>query len=206
MKPRVWLGASWAAWRHGIIAGTILAALGSWLCALPQSWPLQESVDLWILFRLRAPQLPPPDVVLVAIDPLSAERLSLPRDPAARDKCADLRIGPVPASHELLPACTSGRALAALHACSRRTRTRASRCARDRIGHLVSPAARQRLRQRCTLRAATRSHARRSDRRRAQRPVRTVARSCRGRFEHPSAGTGQLGHRRPLHSALRRCD
>jgi len=103
MKPRVWLGASWAAWRHGIIAGVILAALGAWLAAMPSSWPLQESADLWLLFRLRAPQSPPSDVVLVAIDPISAERLSLPRDPSARDKCADLRIGPVPASHEPLP-------------------------------------------------------------------------------------------------------
>lgn len=103
MKPRVWLGASWAAWRHGIIAGAILAVLGAGLCAIPQSWPLQENVDLWMLFRLRSSQPPPADVVLIAIDPPSADRLSLPKDPAARDKCADLRIGRVPASHDPLP-------------------------------------------------------------------------------------------------------
>ena len=103
MKPGVWLGASWAAWRHGIIAGAILAALGAALSAIPQSWPLQENIDLWMLFRLRSSLPPPADVVLVAIDQRSAERLSLPKDAAARDKCADLRVGRAPASHEPLP-------------------------------------------------------------------------------------------------------
>jgi adenylate cyclase len=102
MKP-VWMGASWAAWRHGIIAGVILALLGAALCVIPHSWPLQEDVDLWLLFRLRSSLPPPTDVVLVAIDPSSADRLSLPKDSAARDKCADLRIGRVPETHDRLP-------------------------------------------------------------------------------------------------------
>ena len=102
MKP-VWLGASWAAWRHGIIAGVLLGLLGAALCALPQAAPLQENVDLQLLFRLRGSMPVPADVVLIAIDQPSAERLSLPKDPADRDRCADLRIGRVPDTHEPLP-------------------------------------------------------------------------------------------------------
>ena len=99
----VWLGASVAAWRHGIIVGAILALLGALLCVVPQTGPMQEYADLWLLFRLRPISTPPADVVLVAIDPPSAQRLSLPKDPAQRDRCADLRIGRVPDTHEPLP-------------------------------------------------------------------------------------------------------
>jgi adenylate cyclase len=102
MKP-VWLGASWAAWRHGILAGMLLALLGAVLCSLPQLRALQENIDLSLLFRLRSAKPPPADLVMVAIDPSSAERLSLPKDPVAHDQCADLRIGRVPDSHERLP-------------------------------------------------------------------------------------------------------
>src|SRR4051794_14793038 len=102
MKP-MWLGASRAAWRHGIIAGMLLGLLGVMLCAIPQAAPLQENVDLQLLFRLRGSTAVPDDVVLIAIDPPSAERLSLPKDAAARDRCVDLRIGRVPDPHERLP-------------------------------------------------------------------------------------------------------
>src|SRR5689334_20626438 len=98
----VWLGASWAAWRHGVVAGAMLALLGALLCGLAQFRPLQESFDLSLLFRLRGAEPPPSDVVLVAIDPPSAERLSLPKDPAARDKCEDLRVGRAPDTHDRL--------------------------------------------------------------------------------------------------------
>ena len=90
-------------WKHGLIVGAALAVFGC-LLALPSAfWPLQESADLSLLFSLRPTIKPPDDIVLVTIDPQSAQRLSLPRSPVTGDSCADLRVGDVPASHERLP-------------------------------------------------------------------------------------------------------
>jgi adenylate cyclase len=100
---KVWLGASRAAWRHGLIAGTMLSLLGALLCGLPQSAPLQEYVDLWLLFHLRGLAAPPADVIVVAIDPATSERVALPRNAAQRDRCEDVRIDALPETHEPLP-------------------------------------------------------------------------------------------------------
>jgi adenylate cyclase len=103
MNPRAFLGASWLAWRHALIAGLVLAILGAGLTMTPALWPLQESFDLWLLFKLRGPKAPPDDIVLVTIDQQSSERITLPIDPEARNRCLDLRVGDAPASHERLP-------------------------------------------------------------------------------------------------------
>ncbi len=103
MNRRAFLGASWLAWRHGLISGLVLALLGSVLTVLPALWPLQESFDLWLLFKLRGPKSPPNDIVLVTIDQQSSERIALPSDPGTRDRCLDLRVDDVPASYEKLP-------------------------------------------------------------------------------------------------------
>jgi adenylate cyclase len=101
--PRVWLGASAAAWRHGLVIGAILAAIGGLLVSFPLFWPAQESIDLAILFKLRGTRAVPDDVVLVTIDPQTSERVSLPAELEARERCLDLRVGAVPSSHERLP-------------------------------------------------------------------------------------------------------
>jgi adenylate cyclase len=85
------------------VAGAVFALIGLLVCLLPQSAPLQESIDLAVLFKLRGAIAPPADIVLVAIDQPSAASISLPKDPAQRDRCENLRIGAVPASHERLP-------------------------------------------------------------------------------------------------------
>ena len=103
MTPRAFLGSPWTAWRNGLIGGLALALLGATLTGLPAFWPLQESFDLWLLFKLRGPKAPPDNVVLVTIDPQSSERIALPNDPRARDRCADLRVDDAPASYERLP-------------------------------------------------------------------------------------------------------
>jgi adenylate cyclase len=103
MSPRAAVGAPWPAWKHGVVAGVGVAVLGAALAALPWFWPLQESFDLWVLFKLRGPQAPPDDIVLVTIDQQSSERIALPSAPEARERCLDLRVGETPASHERLP-------------------------------------------------------------------------------------------------------
>ena len=97
------LGAPWPAWKHGLIVGIGIAMLGAALSAPPWLWPLQESFDLWVLFKLRGPRTPPDDIVLVTIDQQSSERIALPADPEARERCLDLRVGEAPSSHERLP-------------------------------------------------------------------------------------------------------
>ena len=103
MIPRALVRAPWPAWRHGLIAGAAIALLGVSVTAVPWFWPLQESFDLWALFKLRGPQSPPDDIVLVTIDQQSSERIALPTDPEARDRCLDLRIGEAPRTHERVP-------------------------------------------------------------------------------------------------------
>src|SRR5262245_2698680 len=103
MNPRAFLGASWLSWRHGIYAGLVLALLGALLTALPVLWPLQESFDLWVLFKLRGAKAPPEDIVLVTIDQHSSERITLPREPDNRGRCVDLRVDDASSSHEKLP-------------------------------------------------------------------------------------------------------
>jgi len=103
MNRRAFLGASWLAWRHGLTAGLVLALLGTVLTLLPELWPLEESFDLWLLFKLRGPKPPPQDIVLVTIDQQSSDRVALPSDPGIRDRCLDLRVDDAPASYEKLP-------------------------------------------------------------------------------------------------------
>src|SRR5215470_4909421 len=103
MNPRAFLGASWLSWRHGVSAGLVLALLGALLTALPVLWPVQESFDLWLLFKLRGAKSPPEDIVLVTIDQQSSERITLPREADSRERCVDLRVDDPAPSHERLP-------------------------------------------------------------------------------------------------------
>jgi len=123
MSPRAILGAPWPAWKHGLIAGIGIAMLGTALSAPPWLWPLQESFDLWVLFKLRGPRTPPDDIVLVTIDQQSSDRIALPANPEARERCLDLKVGEAPPSYERLPPphlvmrwprCLHGRAVRAL--------------------------------------------------------------------------------------------
>jgi len=103
MSPRAILGAPWPAWKHGLIAGIGIAILGGALSASPWLWAVQESFDLWALFKLRGPRTPPDDIVLVTIDQQSSDRIALPANPDARARCLDLKVGEAPPSYERLP-------------------------------------------------------------------------------------------------------
>jgi adenylate cyclase len=103
MRLRALLAGRWPRLRHGLIAGLALGAAGALLAALPVLDPWRQNFDLWALFRLRGPVPPPDGLLLLTIDRRSSETLSLPRDPAAYGRCADLRVGSVPPTHQKLP-------------------------------------------------------------------------------------------------------
>jgi len=95
------------------------------LAAVPVTAPLQETADLFFLFRARGPTAPPADVAIVPIDRRAAQSIAVPRDADARAQCRDIRVGgPVPPTHDLLPPghlvqrwprCLTGKVIESLH-------------------------------------------------------------------------------------------
>lgn len=59
----------------------LIALSGLLLNLLPALTPVQEKFDLGLLYRLRGPEKPPEDIVIVGIDHESALRLQTPNDP-----------------------------------------------------------------------------------------------------------------------------
>lgn len=59
----------------------VIALSGLLLNLLPALTPVQERFDLGLLYRLRGPEKPPEDIVIVGIDHESALRLQTPNDP-----------------------------------------------------------------------------------------------------------------------------
>ncbi|MBE0603029.1 MAG: CHASE2 domain-containing protein, partial [Deltaproteobacteria bacterium] len=64
----------------GVILGLAAGVLGLAASLAPDRANLEERFGLDILFRLRGPRTPPPDVVVVSIDKESADRLDLDED------------------------------------------------------------------------------------------------------------------------------
>jgi hypothetical protein len=54
------------------------------LAAVPATAPLQETADLFFLFRARGPMAPPADVAIVPIDRRASQSIAVPRDADAR--------------------------------------------------------------------------------------------------------------------------
>jgi adenylate cyclase len=69
------------AFSRPLAIGLITAAAGLVFMALPLGAALEESLGLDLLFTLRGPRQPPPEVVIVSIDRLAAEALGLPPNP-----------------------------------------------------------------------------------------------------------------------------
>jgi signal transduction histidine kinase len=63
------------------VVGLLTAGLGLAVSFLPLGSDLEESIGLNFLFRLRGERQAPPEVVVIAIDKDSSDRLKLPRDP-----------------------------------------------------------------------------------------------------------------------------
>jgi adenylate cyclase len=66
---------------HGVLLGVLIALAGAVLVALAPWVDLEEDRGLLWLFNLRGPVPAPPEVVIVAIDEESAQRLGLPDKP-----------------------------------------------------------------------------------------------------------------------------
>ena len=64
-----------------LIWGVLIGALGLVGFSLNYINECDQRIGLDFLFNMRGPIKPPPDVVIVAIDKASAQRLNLPRDP-----------------------------------------------------------------------------------------------------------------------------
>jgi len=67
--------------RKAVIVGLLIAVLGLVISYLPSGSDLEESLGLNFLFKVRGKTPAPSEVVVVAIDKESADRLKLPLDP-----------------------------------------------------------------------------------------------------------------------------
>ncbi len=65
---------------QAVVLGLLVGLAGSGLLATPLGRELEEAVGLEALFHLRGPRRPPPEVLIVSIDRISAGRLGLPAD------------------------------------------------------------------------------------------------------------------------------
>ncbi len=64
-----------------IILGVLTGILGLIFYLVPVGYKLDERIGLHFLFKMRGPRQAPPDVIIVGIDSLSADKLNLPNDP-----------------------------------------------------------------------------------------------------------------------------
>ncbi|HWC01384.1 MAG TPA: adenylate/guanylate cyclase domain-containing protein [Methylomirabilota bacterium] len=69
------------AWSRPVAIGAVTIAAGLLFTALPFGPGIEEWAGLDLLFTLRGPRTPPPEVVIVAIDRPAAEALGLPSNP-----------------------------------------------------------------------------------------------------------------------------
>ncbi|MBI5574956.1 MAG: adenylate/guanylate cyclase domain-containing protein [Deltaproteobacteria bacterium] len=63
-----------------LILGLFIGAAGVGIGLAPFGLALEEDLGLELLFRLRGPRKPPPEVVIVSIDKASSDRMDLPHD------------------------------------------------------------------------------------------------------------------------------
>ncbi|HWR59509.1 MAG TPA: CHASE2 domain-containing protein, partial [Thermodesulfovibrionales bacterium] len=66
--------------RKAIILGILTGLMGLGANFLPYGLDLEENVGLEVLFHLRGVRQPPPEVVVIGIDKVSADNLGLPND------------------------------------------------------------------------------------------------------------------------------
>lgn len=92
---------------HRVWPGPFLGAMALGLCVgilsiTPAGDSLEQQFGLWLLFHLRGPVTPPPEVVIVAMPRDTGDRISIPRMQSGQDPCSDLRIDQTPPTHRTL--------------------------------------------------------------------------------------------------------
>jgi adenylate cyclase len=80
--PRPRAGRLTRALARSLAVGALSAVAGLSFLALPPGVGVEEWAGLGLLFKLRGPRTPPPEVVVVAIDRPAADALGLPPNPA----------------------------------------------------------------------------------------------------------------------------
>ena len=63
------------------IAGLLIGVLGAVFSVIPSGTGLEQDIGLDLLFTTRGVRPPPPDIVIVTMDKISAENLGVPADP-----------------------------------------------------------------------------------------------------------------------------
>ena len=86
-----------------LAAGIAVGAVCALLLAVPAVRSLEQEFGLGSLFKLRGPERPPDEVVLVLINQQAASNISLPREAEDFHRCKNLRVGPPPPTHQSLP-------------------------------------------------------------------------------------------------------
>jgi len=120
-----WPHPNWSARTRAVVMSLAVGITAALLTLLPSSMPLQESADLFFLFRARGPLPPPEDIAIVPIDRRAAQAIGVARDADARAQCRDVKVGEdLPATHDRLPPghllqrwprCLTGMVVDALH-------------------------------------------------------------------------------------------
>ena len=80
--PRPRAGRLTRALARSLAVGALSAVVGLSFLALPLGVGVEEWAGLGLLFKMRGPRTPPPEVVVVAIDRPAADALGLPPNPA----------------------------------------------------------------------------------------------------------------------------
>ncbi len=99
-----WPRPNWSARTRAVTISVGVGLVAGAIALVPGLFPLQESADLFFLFRARGPLPAPENVAIVPIDRRAAQAIAVPRDGDARAQCRDVRVGnDVPATHDALP-------------------------------------------------------------------------------------------------------
>lgn len=89
-------------WPVPFLGALALGLAAGVLSITPYGQRLEHQVGLWLLFNLRGPVAPPPEVVIIAMRGDTGVRVSLPAQRSRTDPCADVQIDAKPRARQPL--------------------------------------------------------------------------------------------------------